>query len=108
VKSGQRERALTGALERAETSIFFESPHRIDGTLEMLARLAPERRICVARELTKKFEEYRRGTAAEVAAHYASHPAKGEICLVVSGTDLPKWAQSVNEGEQKQAEPGHG
>jgi len=97
VKSGQRERALTRAIEREETSVFFESPHRIAGTLELLARLAPERRICVARELTKKFEEYRRGTAAEVQAHYAAHPARGEICLVISGIDLPKWAQSPAE-----------
>ncbi len=94
VKSGQRERALTRAIEREETTVFYESPHRIDGTLEMLARLSPQHRICVARELTKKFEEYRRGTAAEVHAHYAARPAKGEICLVIAGTDLPKWAQT--------------
>lgn len=93
VKGGQRERALARALEREETSVFFESPHRITGTLELLARLAPGRRICVARELTKKFEEYRRGTASEIHSHYAAHPAKGEICIVLSGTDLPKWAQ---------------
>jgi 16S rRNA (cytidine1402-2'-O)-methyltransferase len=93
VKSGQRERALTNALERDETSVFFESPHRIDGTLALLVRLAPGRRICVARELTKKFEEYRRGTTAEIHAHYTARPAKGEICLVISGRDLPKWAQ---------------
>ena len=95
VKSGQRERALTRALEREETSVFFESPHRLDGTLEMLARLAPEQPVCVARELTKKFEEYRRGTAREVYAHYTKHPAKGEICLVIGGTDLPKWARET-------------
>jgi 16S rRNA (cytidine1402-2'-O)-methyltransferase len=91
VKQGQREKALTRALEREETTVFFESPHRIDGTLQMLARLSPDRKACVARELTKKFEEYRRGTAAELSAHYTAHPAKGEICLVISGTDLPKW-----------------
>jgi 16S rRNA (cytidine1402-2'-O)-methyltransferase len=93
VKSGQRERALTKALEREETSVFFESPHRIDGTLELLARLAPDRPVCVARELTKKFEEYRRGAAAKIHAHYTAHPAKGEICLVIAGSDLPKWAR---------------
>ena len=97
VKSGQRERALTRALEREETTVFFESPHRIDGTLELLARLSPDRRICVARELTKKFEEYRRGTSAEVHAHYVKHPAKGEMCLVIAGSDLPKWAQTPVE-----------
>ncbi len=95
VKSGQRERALRRALERDETTVFFESPHRIDGTLAMLAEYQPDRLICVARELTKKFEEYRRGTTAEVYAHYHKHPAKGEICLVISGADLPKWARPV-------------
>jgi 16S rRNA (cytidine1402-2'-O)-methyltransferase len=98
VKSGQRERALTRALEREETTVFFESPHRLDGTLELLARLAPERPICVARELTKKFEDYRRGTAAAVHAHYTKQPAKGEICLVIAGSDLPKWARETEEG----------
>lgn len=100
VKSGQRERALTRALEREETSVFFESPHRIDGTLALLARLSPDRRICVARELTKKFEEYRRGTAAEVEAYYRVHPAKGEICLVIAGSDLPRWAQTPSHVDE--------
>ena len=45
----------------------------------------PERKLCVARELTKKFEEFRRGTAAELLAHYEAHPAKGEIALVIEG-----------------------
>ncbi len=93
VKSGQRERALTTALTREETTIFFESPHRIDGTLALLAKLAPTHPICVARELTKKFEEFRRGPAQEIANHYTKHPAKGEMCLVLAGTDLPKWAR---------------
>ena len=91
VKSGQRERALTRALEREETSVFFESPHRLGSTLELLARLAPEHRICVARELTKKFEEYRRGTAAEVYAHYAAHPAKGPRSACGFNTFGPQW-----------------
>jgi 16S rRNA (cytidine1402-2'-O)-methyltransferase len=45
----------------------------------------PHRQLCVARELTKKFEEYRRGSAAELFAHYETHPAKGEIVLLVQG-----------------------
>ena len=45
----------------------------------------PERELCVARELTKKFEEFRRGNAAELLTHYQAHPAKGEITLVISG-----------------------
>jgi 16S rRNA (cytidine1402-2'-O)-methyltransferase len=92
VKSGQRERVLAAALDADETSVFFESPHRLESTLALLARIAPDRLICVARELTKKFEEYRRGSSVEVAAHYRAHPAKGEICLLIAGVALPKWA----------------
>jgi 16S rRNA (cytidine1402-2'-O)-methyltransferase len=86
VKSGQRERELRAAAERPETTIFFESPYRILKTLAACAEIMPERQICVARELTKKFEEFRRGTAGELLAHYTAHPAKGEITLIISGT----------------------
>ena len=85
-KSGGRERELHAAAEREETTVFFESPHKISKTLAACAEIMPERLLCVARELTKKFEEFRRGTAAELLAHYMAHPAKGEITLVVAGT----------------------
>src|SRR5436190_1570830 len=87
VKSGQRERELRTAAEREETSIFFESPYRILKTLAVCAEMMPDRQLCVARELTKKFEEFRRGTAAELLAHYETHPAKGEITVVISGRE---------------------
>jgi 16S rRNA (cytidine1402-2'-O)-methyltransferase len=83
VKSGQRIRELTAALERDETTVFFESPYRLNKTLAACAELMPDRELCVARELTKKFEEFRRGTAEELLAHYEAHPAKGEITLLV-------------------------
>lgn len=83
VKSGKRRSALTTALESGETSIFFESPHRIISTLKILADIDPDARACVARELTKKFETYHRGSAAEVLAHFQIHPPKGEIVLLV-------------------------
>jgi 16S rRNA (cytidine1402-2'-O)-methyltransferase len=83
VKSGQRERTLEGAAQMTCTCIFFESPHRILKTLEAATRILPERRICVARELTKKFEEYRIGTAEELWRHYSAQVPKGEIALVI-------------------------
>jgi 16S rRNA (cytidine1402-2'-O)-methyltransferase len=88
VKSGQRERELLAALAREVTSIYFESPHRIVRSLEVIGREDPSRLICVARELTKQFEEYRRGEASTVCAHYAVHPPKGEITLLISGSKL--------------------
>ncbi len=86
VKSGQRERELRAATERDETTIFFESPYRLTKTLAACIDIMPERQLCVARELTKKFEEFRRGAASELLAHYQAHPPKGEIVLVISGS----------------------
>ncbi|MES2996860.1 MAG: 16S rRNA (cytidine(1402)-2'-O)-methyltransferase [Verrucomicrobiota bacterium] len=85
VKPGKRRTSLEEALASGETGIFFESPHRILSTLEILAEISPDARVCVARELTKKFETYHRGTAEEVAAWFREHPAKGEIVLLVHG-----------------------
>src|SRR5437660_2793153 len=76
VKSGQRERALRAAAERDETAIFFESPYRLTKTLAACIDIMPERQLCVARELTKKFEEFRRGTAGKPRAHYTANPPK--------------------------------
>jgi 16S rRNA (cytidine1402-2'-O)-methyltransferase len=87
VKSGQRQNELTAALARGGTTIFYESPHRLLKSLAALSELAPDRLVCVARELTKKFEEYRRGFPTELVAHYEAHPPKGEICLLVEGAD---------------------
>jgi len=85
VKSGQRERELRAAAQREETAIFFESPYRLAKTLAACIGIMSDRQLCVARELTKKFEEFRRGTAAELLAHYQAHPPKGEIVLLISG-----------------------
>ena len=84
VKSGRRSNEIALAAARSETSIYFESPHRIERTLEALHVACPDRPVCVARELTKTFEEYRRGLPAEVLAHFQKHPPKGEITLVIS------------------------
>ncbi len=86
-KSGQRARELRLAADRAETSIFFESPFRILKTLAACFEIIPDRQLCVARELTKKFEEFRRGTPRELISHYEARPPKGEIVLVISGRD---------------------
>jgi len=86
VKSGQRERELRAAAGREETTTFFDSPYRLTKTLASCIDIMPDRRLCVARELTKKFEEFRRGTASELLAHYEAHAPKGEIVLIVSGS----------------------
>ncbi len=84
VKGGRRERELRAAAESADTVIFFESPYRLTKTLAVCTGVMQHRQLCVARELTKKFEEFRRGTAGELLTHYEAHPPKGEIVLVIS------------------------
>ncbi len=83
-------RAALGRLRGVEraglsaTLIWHEAPHRLAETLADLAEaLGPERPAAVARELTKRFEEVRRGSLADLAAHYATAAARGEITLVV-------------------------
>jgi 16S rRNA (cytidine1402-2'-O)-methyltransferase len=75
---------LLELLEHAEqTLVAFESPRRLAGTLQTLAELDSERPAAVCRELTKLHEEVRRGSAQELAEHYASVAVRGEVVLVV-------------------------
>lgn len=75
---------LSALLARAtDTLVAFESPGRLAGTLELLAEQDAARPVAVCRELTKLHEEVRRGSAAELAAHYRETPARGEVVLVV-------------------------
>ena len=82
VKKGKRGKELAAALEREETAMFFEAPHRLMSTLEILSELAPEQHVVVARELTKKFETIHAASAKELFEHFRSHQAKGEIVLL--------------------------
>jgi 16S rRNA (cytidine1402-2'-O)-methyltransferase len=66
-----------------QTLVAFESPRRLAATLALLAELHPERPAAVCRELSKLHEEVRRGSAAELAAHYAQSAARGEVVLVI-------------------------
>lgn len=90
-KKGARLRELQSALSRDCTSVYFESPHRLVDTLTMIHETLPERRVVVARELTKRFEEFQRGPAGFLLSHYQNHPPKGEICLLIESTPPPKW-----------------
>jgi len=83
VKKG-RQTAMKRLAEEERTLILYESPHRLVKTLtELCDYFGAERAAAVCRELTKMFEETRRGTLAELALHYQKHPAKGEIVLVI-------------------------
>lgn len=90
VKAGRKAQVLQTAVAASHTSIFYESPFRIAKTMQALAAIAPETPVCVARELTKVFETYHRGTAASLAAEFALSPPKGEMALLIGGTNAPR------------------
>ena len=83
VKKGKRRKALESAITSGKTSLFFESPHRLVSTLEILADINPNLRVCVARELSKKFETYHRDSAEVLLKYFKEHPPKGEIVLIL-------------------------
>jgi 16S rRNA (cytidine1402-2'-O)-methyltransferase len=83
-----RHTMLTKLAEEERTIILYESPHRLAKALKELAEyFGADRQAAVCRELTKMFEETRKGTLAELAAHYEAHAPKGEIVLVVAGKE---------------------
>jgi len=101
VKSGGRRREMEEAARRPSTSVYFESPHRLVRALADAAEVIPHREVCVARELTKKFEELRRGLPAELLVHYEAHAPKGEICLVIRGADAKEIREAVKEAARE-------
>lgn len=91
-KSGARRRVLERVKESLQTQVFYEAPHRIREALEdVAASLGPNRRVVVARELTKIHEEFLRGTAAEVVATVNNRgEIKGEIVLLIGPAEPGK------------------
>ena len=84
-----RQQRLESLPSEPRTLIFYESPHRLRVTLQDLAdSLGKDRRIVLARELTKLYEEFWRGTIEEAIAHYTQQEPKGEFTLVVAGAQL--------------------
>ncbi|TFV53019.1 16S rRNA (cytidine(1402)-2'-O)-methyltransferase [Blastococcus sp. TF02A-35] len=84
-RSGERRSTFTALADERRTMVFFESPHRLaDALTDAAAVLGPDRQAAVCRELTKTYEEIRRGGLAELAA-WAAEGVKGEITLVVAG-----------------------
>lgn len=82
-KDKAREEALAGLAGIAATLVFYETAPRLEKSLRAIAALWPAREVAVAREITKLHEECRSGSASELADHYAAHPPKGEIVLLI-------------------------
>ena len=83
-KKGRKTR-LTFLAEEERTIVLYESPHRIEKTVRELLEYWGERNVVMARELTKKFEEFYRGTLSSLLEHLQSGKVKGEIVLIVAG-----------------------
>jgi 16S rRNA (cytidine1402-2'-O)-methyltransferase len=86
-KSGQRLRRLGELAALPGTLALYESPFRVERLMEELQKTMPERRVVMARELTKKFEEWLRGTPAELAAELKRRPRKGEFVVIIGPGD---------------------
>jgi 16S rRNA (cytidine1402-2'-O)-methyltransferase len=86
VKKG-RETKLKSLHTESRTMILFESPHRVVKTLEQLLLHLGDRRASVSRELSKKFEETKRGALSELLAYFRSKEPKGEFVIVVEGAE---------------------
>ena len=88
-KSGQRRKQLEALREFAGTLVLYESPYRIEKLLTELADVFPERQVVLARELTKKFEEFLRGTPAQLLEALKKRSLKGEFAVLVGPATRP-------------------
>lgn len=89
-RQNERRWLLKSVIEQPSTLIFYESPRRLRATLTDIDDILESRRLAIIREMTKKFEEHRWGTAAELLASVGEQPLKGEIVLVLEGAkDMP-------------------
>ncbi|MFC5217724.1 16S rRNA (cytidine(1402)-2'-O)-methyltransferase [Streptomyces coerulescens] len=107
-KAGERRSRLTEVAQERRTLVYFEAPHRLDDTLAAMAEVfGAERRAAVCRELTKTYEEVRRGGLGELAA-WAAEGVRGEITVVVEGApekgpeelDAPELVRRVRVREE--------
>ncbi len=86
-KSGKRRKRLKEFYEEKRTLIFYESPHRLLKTLQDISDVLGQRKMVVARELTKKFEEIKRGTPDEIKTYFQKNKIKGELVLIIRGAE---------------------
>lgn len=108
-KQNARLDLLKSLKHEKRTMIAYESPHRIADTLgQIAATMGDEREVCIAREMTKKFEEFWRGTAKNAAQHFSEENPKGEVTLIIApATEDIQWDKNqVREALQEKLEEG--
>lgn len=103
-KASERNNALKDALHYPGTSIFYESPRRLLSTISAIGELDAQRQVVVARELTKAFETFHRGTPEELLAQWADSDPRGECVLLVAGGSRDDWSDLSLEDHVSQME----
>jgi 16S rRNA (cytidine1402-2'-O)-methyltransferase len=86
-KKGKRERELQAALERGHTSLYFESPHRLVSTLEILTKLNPHAKLSIIKELTKKFENIYGDEPLKLLQSFTDRAPRGEFVVAIDPTN---------------------
>ena len=97
-KGKERHRSLEDIAQESRTVVLYEAPHRLMRTLtDLAAVLAPERRLAIARELTKRYEEFWRGTLADAVQEWQGRSPKGEFTVVIEGArpEVVEWTEAA-------------
>ena len=98
-----RQTHLMSLVRETRTMVFYESPHRLLKTLQQFAEVfGPERRVSVAREISKLHEDHVRGTLAEVIAHFEQSEPRGEIVIILAGADAKEIKQLEKQERKEQ------
>jgi 16S rRNA (cytidine1402-2'-O)-methyltransferase len=104
-RRSRRREELEQLQSEQKTIILYEAPHRLrECLLDIVEIMGAERKLAIARELTKKHEEVRRGTAGELLHHFSSSPPRGEICLLIAPAEdkaaETNWELIIAETEE--------
>ncbi len=97
------EKKLHAIAREPRTVVFYVSPHKLERTLAAISAILGERKVCLARELTKFYEEFERGTAASILAKYKDKEIRGECVLVIGGCqaaareDMSDWLEQPDK-----------
>ncbi|MCX7839224.1 MAG: 16S rRNA (cytidine(1402)-2'-O)-methyltransferase [Anaerolineae bacterium] len=98
-----RRRLLQSLANEPRTLIAYEAPHRVQQTLDDIAEILGNRTLCIARELTKMYEEFFRGTVDAAREHFRAHTPRGEFTLVIAGTE-DRRRKTEDEGRRTEDE----
>ncbi|PKM79230.1 MAG: 16S rRNA (cytidine(1402)-2'-O)-methyltransferase, partial [Firmicutes bacterium HGW-Firmicutes-13] len=102
-KKKDKKKELEEIRREKKTIVIYEAPHRLVKTLKSIIEVTGDREAAVCREMTKKFEEIKRGKLSQIIPYYEANPPKGEITLVISGREEeePQAGKSLSEGVEE-------